>query len=337
MGERIGVVGTTSWGTTLAVLLARNGHEVTLLARTAEEATTLERARENERRRPGLVFPATLSVSADVAALDGAGLVVLAVPSRSLTENLARLGGAIGPEATLVSAIKGIEPESGRRVSETIAAHGYAPERVLALSGPNFAAEIAAGLPAASVIAGREAARAGRAQTLLNGASFRVYTSDDVVGVELGGALKNVIAIGCGLAEGLGYGENAKAALITRGLSEMARLGVACGGRAVTFLGLAGLGDLVLSCESNLSRNKRLGLALAAGQALDEAVASLDGVVEGTGTTVAVRGLAARLGVEMPICAALYAVLYEGEAPAAAVGELMARSAKAEFDDPAFV
>jgi len=297
-GERVAVVGTTGWGTTLAVILARNGHDVLLLARTAAEAETLDRARENGRHRPGLALPQRLTVSADAGALGDASLIALAVPSQTLAENLARIAGRPAPAATLLSAIKGIEPETGRRMSEIVAAHGYAPERVLALSGPNFAAEIAAGLPAATVIAGSDRGRAQRAQALLNGPRFRIYTSADIVGVELGGALKNVIAIACGLSDGLGYGENAKAALITRGLREISRL----------------------------------GLALAKGLDLDAARAAVGGVVEGAVTAVAVRRLAAQRGVEMPVCEALYGVLYEGKAPAAAGQELMARAAKAEFE-----
>ena len=330
-GERVAVVGTTGWGTTLAVILARNGHDVLLLARTAAEAETLDRARENGRHRPGLALPQRLTVSADAGALGDASLIALAVPSQTLAENLARIAGRPAPAATLLSAIKGIEPETGRRMSEIVAAHGYAPERVLALSGPNFAAEIAAGLPAATVIAGSDRGRAQRAQALLNGPRFRIYTSADIVGVELGGALKNVIAIACGLSDGLGYGENAKAALITRALAEITRLGVALGARPLTFLGLAGLGDLVLSCESDQSRNRRLGLALASGLSLDVAMTSIDGVVEGAVTARCIPLLTRRTGVELPICEALYAVLYESKPPQEAVRELMSRIAKPEF------
>ncbi len=328
---RAAVVGTTSWGTTLAVLLARNGHEVTLLARGEAEAKALRSARQNERHRPGLVFPRSLRVEHDPVVLGEAELVVVAVPSQTLEENLGRSVASVAPEASILSAIKGIEPERGRRMSELIASHSIDPGRVLALSGPNFAAEIAAGLPAATVVAGRDAARTRRAQAMLNSASFRVYTSDDVAGVELGGALKNVVAIACGLSDGLGYGENAKAALITRGLAEIVRLGVACDARALTFLGLAGVGDLVLSCESDISRNRRLGLALAKGAGLEAAKASISGVVEGATTTLAVRNLARRLGIEMPICEGLYALLYEAKPPREAARELMARAARPEF------
>ena len=331
-GDRIAVVGTTSWGTTLAVLFARNGHDVVLSARTEAEADTLEAKRENERHRPGLGFPETLRVSADPASLAEASLVVLAVPSHTLEANLERVGRGIGAEASVLSAIKGLDPGTGWRMSETIAAHGVDARRILVLSGPNFASEVAAGLPAATVVAGQDETRARQAQALLAGPTFRVYTSADVVGVELGGALKNVIAIACGISDGLGFGENAKAGLITRGLAEIVRLGVALGASAMTFLGLAGVGDLVLTCESDLSRNRRLGLALAAGRSREEALASVDGVVEGAVAVRAVGSLAARASVEMPISEALYAVLYEGRSPGDAVRALMARSAKAELE-----
>jgi len=262
-----------------------------------------------------------------------ARLVVFAVPAASLRANLALVGPAIHPDAVVLSAIKGILPEGGQRISEVLSAAGFAMERLLVLSGPNFSSEIAAGLPAATVVAGVDRSRALWAQELLIGPTFRVYTSDDVVGVEIGGALKNVVAIACGISDGLDFGENAKAALMTRALAEVTRLGVACGGRAITFLGLAGIGDLIASCESNLSRNRRLGLALARGERLAEALKAIDGVVEGVDTTRAARELSRRLGIEMPITEALHAVLFEGKDPRALVADLMLRSAKEEFAD----
>ena len=321
---RVAVIGTTSWGTTLAVLLARGGAEVTLLARAVDEADTIDGARENKRHRPGLVLPDGVRLSADPEALTTAELIVLAVPSASLSHNLRRFRQAFAPDATVLSAVKGIDPDSSQRMSELIGTFDVDESRVLVLSGPNFAGEIAAGLPAATVVAG-EASRTAAVQSLLNSPTFRVYTSNDVTGVELGGALKNVVAIACGIADGLGYGENAKAALITRALAEITRLGVAAGAQPLTFLGLAGMGDLVLSCTSDISRNRRLGLALAQGRGLEDAEASIDGVVEGAVTARAVPELARRYKVEMPICEALYEVLYESKAPAEAVRDLMAR------------
>jgi glycerol-3-phosphate dehydrogenase (NAD(P)+) len=329
---RVAVAGTTSWGTTLAVLAARGGAEVSLLARNVAEADTLNATRENARHRPGLKLPANVTATIDPEALATAEVVVLAVPSASLRTNLTRIAPAIAPEASVLSATKGVEPDSCLRMSEVIESFGIESERVLVLSGPNFAGEIAAGLPAATVVAGRDTDRARQAQALLNGPTFRVYTSDDPVGVELSGALKNVVAIACGLSDGLGYGENAKAALITRGLAEITRLGVAAGAQPLTFLGLAGLGDLVLTCEGNTSRNRRLGLALAQEMSLDEALESIEGVVEGVVTARAVPQLARRIGVQMPICESLYAVLFEGKTAVAAGRELMARAARAERD-----
>ena len=332
MTTRVSVIGPTSWGTTLAVLLARNGCHVTLQARTAGEASALQGARASPKLR-GLRFPDSLAVSAEDAVTASAELVVLCVPSASLRANLDRYAGHISPNATVLSAVKGVEPDSGLRMSQLVAARGIEETRLLVLSGPNFATEVARGLPAATVIAGRDASLAQHAQALLSGPTFRVYTSDDVTGVELGGALKNVAAIACGISDGLGYGENAKAALITRALAEVTRLGVAAGARPLTFLGLAGMGDLILTCQSDLSRNRRLGLALARGASLAEAYAGIVGVVEGAVTALAVPVLAAKYGVELPICNALHDVLYAGLAPAAAVQSLMARASRPELDD----
>ncbi len=329
---RVAVVGTTSWGTTLAALLARNGSEVSLMARSVAEADLINTARENPRHRPGLKLPEDVTATIDLEAVASADFVLLAVPSAGLRTNLVRLAPAISAAASVVSATKGIEAEGCLRMSEVIESFGIEPARVLVLSGPNFAGEIAAGLPAATVVAGRDEGRAQEMQALLNGPSFRVYTSGDPVGVELCGALKNVIAIACGMSDGLGYGENAKAALITRGLAEITRLGVACGAQPLTFLGLAGIGDLVLTCEGNQSRNRRLGLALAQEMALAEALESIEGVVEGVSTARSVPQLARRFGVEMPICESLHAVLFDGKAVVEAGRELMARAARPERD-----
>jgi glycerol-3-phosphate dehydrogenase (NAD(P)+) len=329
---RVAVIGTTSWGTTLAVLFARRGNEVTLMARTNAEADLLTNARENARHRPGLRLPDALTVSIDPERLATADVIVIAVPSAALRTNLIRLAPAFSPDASIVSTVKGIEKDTCLRMSQVIEAFGFEPSRILALSGPNFAGEIAAGLPAATVVAGADPNRSTQMQALLSGPEFRVYTSDDIAGVEAGGALKNVIAIACGLSDGLGYGENAKAALITRGLAEISRLGVAMGAKPMTFLGLAGIGDLVLTCEGNQSRNRRLGLALARETSLEAAIAASEGVVEGVETAKAVPLLVQRFGASMPICEALHAVLFEGKVPKDAVRELMARATRPEMD-----
>ncbi len=327
---KVAVVGTTSWGTTLACLLAKNGHDVMLVARDAEEADHLQQARANVRHLPGVSFPEELQVVIPEFT-QGSEVFFLAVPSATLRYNLVRVLPFIGPYTLVVSAIKGIEPETGLRVSEIINQAGIQDLRVLVLSGPNFAREIAEGLPAATTVAGMFNAPE-RIQELLSSPTFRVYTSADVVGVEVAGALKNPIAIACGIADGLGFGENAKAAFITRALVEITRLGVKMGADERTFHGLAGSGDLWLTCQSNTSRNRRLGLDIAKGRSLSQALSSLGGVAEGAVTVKAIGLLAERYDVEMPICQKLYEVLYEGKDPMEAVQELLAREAKAEHD-----
>jgi glycerol-3-phosphate dehydrogenase (NAD(P)+) len=328
----VAVIGATSWGTTLAALLARGGNNVSLMVRSVAEADTLNTARENHRHRPGLRFPETLRATFDPEALATAEVVLLAVPSASLRENMIRSAPAIAPGATIVSATKGLEAPDCLRMSEVIATFGVEAERIVSLSGPNIAGEIARGLPAATVVAGTNSARLQKVQALLNGPTFRVYTSEDVTGVELGGSLKNVVAIACGLSDGLGYGENARAALITRGLAEITRLGMAAGANALTFLGLAGIGDLLLSCQSNQTRNHALGVALAQETSLDEAIESAAGVVEGVATARSLPRLAERYGVSMPICESLHSVLFEDKPPVEAGRDLMSRDIRAERD-----
>jgi glycerol-3-phosphate dehydrogenase (NAD(P)+) len=328
---RAAVIGATSWGTTLATLLARGGSDTSLVVRSVAEADAINAARENTARIRSLRLPDNLIATADPESLATSDLVVIAVPSATLRQNLVRHAPALSPDASIVSATKGLEPDTRLRMSQVIESFGVEPERVLALSGPNFAREIVAELPAATVVAGIDQARAQHAQQLLNSTHFRVYTSGDPIGVELAGALKNIVAIVCGLADGLGYGDNARAALITRGLAEITRLGVAAGAQPLTFLGLAGIGDLVLTCESDQSRNRRLGQALAKGLDLDQAVASI-GLVEGVVTARAAPLLAQRHGVEMPICSSLHSVLFEGKSAAEAGRDLMARAARPELD-----
>jgi len=317
------VVGATAWGTTLAVHLARNGQPVTLLARTAEEAAQLRTARMHERRLPGVVFPEGMTVEHDPAAVADASLVCFVVPSRSLQENVRGVASAITADATVLSAVKGIEQGTGRRMSEIIAAE--LPGRPIAvLSGPNLSREVAAGLPGSTVIATADA-DAASLRDAFHSSSLRVYSSRDVVGVELGGALKNVVAIAAGMVDSLGFGDNAKAALLTRGLAEISRLGVAAGADPLTFQGLAGMGDLVASSYSPLARNRRLGELVAGGATLDAALEQLGATAEGATTILSVRVLSARYDVEMPITDALYRVLYEGQPPLQAIDELMSR------------
>ncbi len=330
---RAAVVGTTSWGTTLAVLLARGGAEVGLLARGREEAERLGRLRENERFMPGVELPAGISPTASPErAMEGADVVVIAVPSRSMGENLAAVAGHVPGAAAVVSATKGLEISSGRRMTELIADR-LDPGRdgdVCALSGPNLAAEVAAGLPSTTVVAG-PAGAASLVQGALASPSFRVYTNRDVVGVELGGALKNIVAIGAGICDGLELGDNAKAAFVTRGLAEIARLGVAAGAEPMTIAGLAGMGDVMATCYSSLSRNRHVGEELARGRDLAGIRGSMRNVAEGVDTTAAAVRLAGALSVDMPIARAIHSILFEGATIGDAISDLTGREPAPEW------
>ncbi len=333
--EKVAVIGTTTWGTTLAILLSRKGTSVTLLARTPEEAGDLEASRQNARFLPGTTFPASLNVSHKaVEALQGASMAVLAVPSNTLRDNAKRFLDAVEGSPVVLSATKGLEMETGKRMSQVLEEELpiHLHKRICVLSGPNLAKEIVEGRPASTVVASFHQGVAEDAQKALMSPSFRVYTNDDPIGVELSGALKNIIALGAGICDGLQYGDNGKAGFITRGLAEITRLGVAAGASPITFAGLAGLGDLVATCASPLSRNHYVGEQLAAGRSPDEVLASMSNVAEGVYTTVAALKLADKLGVEMPIARATYQVLFEGLDPRRAVAELMGRPPRSESD-----
>ena len=327
--EAAAVVGTTAWGTTLAILLARNGLRVTLLARSEEEAARLEAARRHERRLPGAAFPPGLAAVADPSRLAGAGLVCFAPPAQTMAANAASLAGAVAPGAIVLSASKGLDHASGRRMTEVLA-DAFPGRPTAALSGPNLSREVAAGLPGTTVIASRDAdLEALRAA--FHGPALRVYTSRDVIGVEFGGALKNIVAIAAGAADGFGFGDNAKGAIVARGLAETSRLGAAAGADPLTFQGLAGVGDLIATSYSPLSRNRRLGELLARGRALGEALAEIGETAEGATTTPVALRLARSLGVEMPIAEALDGVLHRGVAPRDAVASLLDRDPKHEL------
>jgi glycerol-3-phosphate dehydrogenase (NAD(P)+) len=322
------VIGPTAWGTTLAVLLARNGLPVTLLARTPDEAAVLEAARSNERRLPGTPFPPSLTVSADVACLRDADLICFATPAQTVGQNAQAVARDVPADATLLTASKGIEIASGRRMSEVL--RDALPGRpVAALSGPNLSREVASGLPGTTVIASADAPL-DDLRAAFHSPAFRVYTTEDIVGVEFGGALKDIYAIAGGMVDAFEYGDNAKAAILTRGLAEMSRLGVAAGADPLTFQGLAGIGDLIATAYSALSRNRRLGELLGRGRSLTEALGEIGETAEGSATTPAALGLAHRLGVEMPIAEGLNAIMYEGLAPQAAVTALLQREPRAE-------
>jgi glycerol-3-phosphate dehydrogenase (NAD(P)+) len=330
--DRVAIVGGGSWGTALAVVAARAGRAVTLVARDAASAAAIAAAGRNDRYLPEVDLPSAVSVTADVAACAGAALVLLVVPSQAMRAAARSVAPFVG-DAVVVSAAKGLERRSLRRMTEVVGEELPAPAaaRVCALSGPNLAPEVAAGKPAAAVIAGANTATE-RARDLLMGPQFRCYTNRDVVGVEIGGALKNVIALGAGIGDGLAAGDNAKAAFLTRGIAEIARLGVAVGAEPLTFAGLTGLGDLVATCASPLSRNRRVGQELAKGRPLAEVLAGMSQVAEGVATTEAARELGRRAGVELPITEQMHAVLFAGKSPLAAVADLMRRDAKDELE-----
>jgi glycerol-3-phosphate dehydrogenase (NAD(P)+) len=329
------VVGTGSWGTTLAILAARQGLAVSLIARSEDEAREMAGAGENSRFMPGYVFPPGLTPTADVErALAGCDMLLMVVPSQSMRANARALKAYLPAGTIVLSCAKGLELNTLMRMTEVLADElGEERARSLAaLSGPNLAREIVAGKAATTVIAAAEPDVARRAQELLTGGRFRVYTNPDVVGVELGGALKNIIALAAGMADGIQAGDSAKAALITRGLVEIGRLGMAAGASIFTFAGLAGLGDLIATCASPLSRNRTMGELLAQGKTADQAKAIMHGqVAEGVTTTAAARELAARYGVEMPITEQLYRVLFEGCDLMTGLNALLRREPTDEF------
>ncbi len=332
-GPRLAVVGSGAWGTTLAILAARR-EPVVLLARSEGTADRLAADRVNAARLPGIAFPPGLAVAADPAAIAGADLVIFAVPSRHLRAEVERVAGALPPDADVVSVVKGLEGGTLLRMSQVIAeAGGIDPSRIAALSGPNLALEIARGLPASAVVAATDPALAARIQTRLGRHRFRLYVNRDLVGVELCGALKNVIAIAAGAAEELGFGDNGKAGLMTRGLAEMTRLGMAAGANPLTFAGLAGIGDIIATCGSPLSRNHRLGVELAKGRRWADIEAGLSGVAEGAATVDAAIALAERLGVEMPIAREVHRALFEGKSAKRCLVDLLARESKDELAD----
>ena len=330
---KVGVVGTTSWGTTLAIILARRGLDVRLWARTEDEAADLRAQGQNPRFVPGAEFPSSMAVTADLSdAFGEAQLVVIAVPSRSLRDNVRLIRDGLTGTAVILSATKGLEPGSGKRMSQIMAEELDPAEHrgICALSGPNLAREIIRDKPSSTVVASESGEAAAEAQSLITSERFRVYTNDDIAGVEFGGALKNIIGLGAGICDGLGFGDNAKAAFMTRGLAEITRLGVAGGASPLTFAGLAGMGDLVATCSSTLSRNHYVGEQLARGRSLEETRAGMTNVAEGVDTTAAAVVLAERLGVEMPITRATYDVLFNGMDLERAISALLERVPTAE-------
>jgi glycerol-3-phosphate dehydrogenase (NAD(P)+) len=340
MTVRCAVYGTGSWGTAFAMVLADAGCEVALWGRRPEVAAAINATRRNPDYHPGLVLPAAVRATADPAeAADGAELVFFAVPSQSLRANLTDWAPLLSPDAVLISLMKGVELGTTKRMSEVFeevvtatAPHGAGGvrDRVAVLTGPNLAPEIAAHQPAAAVVACADATVARRIQSACHTAYFRPYTNTDVVGCELGGAVKNVIALAVGIAGGMGLGDNTKASLITRGLAETTRLGLAMGADAHTFAGLAGMGDLVATCSSPLSRNNTFGRNLGRGMSLAETIAVTSQTAEGVKSCESVADLARRHGVDMPITDTVVDIVHNGKPPVVAVKELMSRSAKPE-------
>lgn len=339
MSWNLGVLGAGSWGTALAVHFADAGQEVLLWARDREFARELAEKRANDKYLPGVEFPEKLRISHDLREVHESAVVLVVVPSHGFRDavraflSAAQLPGA--EPVTLVSATKGVETDTTARMSEVCAEEALAADREVrfaVLSGPTFAVELASNAPTAAVVASEVQGLAKRLREVLATSSFRLYSTSDVVGVELAGAAKNVIAVAAGVVTGLELGHNTVAALITRGLHEMTRLGVACGGEAHTFSGLAGLGDLVLTCTGGLSRNRRTGIALAAGKSLAEIQAETSMVAEGIRNSRSLTRLAERHGIEIPITNQMMRVLYENKNPRQALEELMSRERKSEHE-----
>jgi glycerol-3-phosphate dehydrogenase (NAD(P)+) len=333
-GPRVAVVGAGAWGTTLARVIARV-EPVTLLCHSATTAAEIDATGRNERRLPGIDLPATVIATADVSALAGAAdLVLFAAPSAHLRSMAASCAPFLAETADVLSVVKGLERGTLLRMSEVIAeAVAIEPGRIAALSGPNLAAEVARNLPASAVVAATDPALAERIVERLARRRFRLYVNQDILGVELAGALKNVVAIAAGAADGLGFGDNGKAGLLTRGLAEMMRLGIAAGANPLTFAGLAGMGDLIATCGSRLSRNHRLGEELAKGRTWAEIEADLPGTAEGAYTVQAALALADRFGVEMPIAREVQRALFEGKSVKRCLVDLLARESKDELSD----
>jgi glycerol-3-phosphate dehydrogenase (NAD(P)+) len=330
--EKIAVIGTTSWGITLSMLMSCKGFEVRLWARTAREANTLRK--KGSGRFPDIIIPKDILITNQMAdVLAEASAVILAVPSATMRQNISRVAAHLTRTTIIISASKGLEIGSNKRMSEVIAEeiNPRFAGNICVLSGPQLATEIIHGHPAAAVVAAEDRNTARKAQKLLTCPTLCIFTNTDIIGVELGGALKNILALGAGIADGLGYGDNAKAAFMTRGLTEITALGMALGANPLTFSGLAGLGDVITTCASPLSRNHFVGVELAKGRLLTEILASMKQVAEGVNTTLVAHNLAQQLGLEMPITEKIYRVLYENADPAQSALELMGGNTRHEL------
>ena len=328
---KITVLGSGGWGTALALLLLKNGHEVTLWSYIEDESANLREKRENP-VLPGIPLPEELTLTSDLSCVKGCGVVVMAPPSFAMRQTAVKVADLLDEGTVIVSVSKGIEENTSLTMTEVIGQATGDRFPVAALSGPSHAEEVAREMPTSVVSASKDPQIAQMVQDLFMAPMFRVYTTDDVVGVELAGALKNIIALCAGVCDGLGYGDNTKAALMTRGLNEIARLGQAMGGRRETFSGLAGVGDLMVTCTSQHSRNRRCGALIGQGTLPQDAVREVGMVVEGYYAAAAAMTLAEKLGVEMPLSQAVWRVLYRGKDPRTAALELMTREKRAESD-----
>ncbi len=340
MKKTVAVIGAGSWGTALAIQLANKGYNVKMWARNENIVNTINEQRENIRYLPGVNLPKNLTASTDLpTVLAEADAVLYSVPSHAFRETLVKTLPSLPENAVIINAAKGIEEDSLKRMSEVFSEEAGSEQlnRYVVLSGPSHAEEVGLSIPTAIVAASKNMGRAEYVQDLFTSNVMRIYTNPDVVGVELGGALKNIIALATGIADGLQFGDNTKAALMTRGLAEITRLGVAMGAMPLTFAGLSGLGDLIVTCTSMHSRNRRAGIEIGKGKTLEQALSSVQMVVEGVRTTKAAKTLAARLNIEMPITEHTYKVLYENYPPREAVMDLMGRSSKPELEEVALV
>lgn len=330
--QSIAVYGAGSWGTALALQLARNGLDVLLWDINPEHVANVNRQRENAHYLPGIPFPDKLQCFADLPTVAAfADYHLMVVPSHVFRDMLRKLSPLLSADDAVLWATKGLELETGKLLHQVLEEELPQCRAYGVVSGPTFAAEVARGLPTAMTVAANQLALAQAVATAFSAANYRAYISNDVLGVELGGAVKNVLAIAAGISDGLGFGANARVAIVTRGLAEIMRLGVKLGAQPETLMGLAGVGDLVLTCTDNQSRNRRLGLALGQGKSRDAAIAEIGQAVEGAKSALSIGKLAERAGVEMPICQQVYRILYEHLPPKQAVNELLSRDLKAEF------
>lgn len=333
---KIAVIGGGSWGSAIAILLAKNGYRVALRDIAKEQVVEINEKGTNSNYLPGIKFPEGVTATTDLKeAVRDAGQVVIVVPSHAIRKIARELKGLLTTDTVIVSATKGIEEETSLRMSEVLKEElrSELHNNIAVLSGPSHAEEVSKGIPTTVVVGSRSRRLAERVQDTFMCDTFRVYTNPDIIGVELGGALKNIIAISAGVSDGLGYGDNTNAALITRGLTELKRLGVKLGAEPMTFAGLSGIGDLVVTCASQHSRNRRLGMKIGEGKSLDQALDEMKMVAEGVRTTRAAYQLAKKVGVEVPIIEQVYQVLFKGKAPQRGVNELMERRKKHEIEE----